>query len=143
MYGFLFVIASLFLTAPAWAQPVTLGASVQRGPARYVTVETRAYSNDRNALSAGPGSGEWLEALRREAAPDQLVRVSRVWPAGEQRFRKDGYAPRQGVFMRVNKRIVARLGGQRVIDPILVAWAEDEDIDTELRRLVEEHRCQR
>ena len=29
MYGFLFFVASLFLTATVWAQPVTLGASVQ------------------------------------------------------------------------------------------------------------------
>jgi hypothetical protein len=85
---------------------------------------------------------KWLEALEREVAPERLMRVKDAY-----RRLQTGdsvsieYAPRQGTFMRVNRRIVARLPGQRLIDSILVAWAEGDDIETKLRQLGAEHPC--
>jgi hypothetical protein len=85
---------------------------------------------------------KWLEALEREVAPERLTRVKEAY-----RRLQTGdsvsieYAPRQGTLMRINTRMVARLPGQRLIDSILVAWADGDDIDTKLRQLGAEHPC--
>jgi hypothetical protein len=49
--------------------------------------------------------------------------------------------PQHGVTMRVKGRTIARLRGQRVIDAILEAWAEGEDVEKKLHALIAQHGC--
>jgi hypothetical protein len=85
---------------------------------------------------------KWLNALERDVAPARLEPVRRAYRSlatGDLvRFE---YVPGRGVIMRVNGRTIARLPGQRVVDSILIAWADGENIEYKLRDLVQGQPC--
>ena len=68
MYRFLFFLASLSLTATAWSQPVTFGASVQlTGPVANTGAITRTPTNLRWRGSTRRRYQDWLRAQQDRA----------------------------------------------------------------------------
>ena len=87
---------------------------------------------------------KWRTALERELEPDAMARVNRAYSSLSNGDEVTiSYAPRGGIELRVNERVLARAPGHGVIDSILSEWAQGDPLEQRLARLARDHPCPR